>query len=273
MSNMNPLVDQVIVITGSSRGFGYAMASEFLRSGARTVISSRDATAVEKALESLRRPDATFGVACDVRDYEQVRHLAEAAFQHFGRIDIWINNAGLAHPYVKLLMVEPTQWRACVETNFIGAYNGCLVALNELLPRGKGQILNILGFGVDQPSPNQSAYGAWKAALWQLTRTLAAEYADTGISINAVMPGMVWTEMLTRAEGVDDPRLRARMEWAMRIFGNPPEVPARFVLDLAARGGGSGKMFRLLTPRIVLPRMLGELLGRGRRNPRPWERE
>jgi NAD(P)-dependent dehydrogenase (short-subunit alcohol dehydrogenase family) len=266
------LTNQVVVITGSSRGFGYAMAKEFLLAGARVVISSRDPESVKSAVSALPDPDAALGVPCDVRELEQVKILADAAIRRFGRIDIWINNAGLAHPYVKMLQIDPGQWRASFGTNFLGAYNGCLVAMQEMLPRRSGQIINVLGFGADRPSPNQSAYGASKAALWQLTQTLAQEYAGTGVSINAVMPGMIWTEMLTRAEGADDPRLRTRMEWAMRVFGNPPEVPARFVVQMASKNTNSGRMLRLLTPRVFVPRMIAEFLGAGRRNPRPWEK-
>jgi glucose 1-dehydrogenase len=267
---MLSLTDQVVVITGSSRGFGYATAKEFLLAGARVVISSRDAESVKSAVSGLSKPDAALGLPCDVRELEQVRKLADAAVRRFGRIDIWINNAGLSHPYVKMLQIDPAQWRASFETNFLGAYNGCLVAMQQMLPQRSGQIINVLGAGADRPSPNQSAYGSSKAALWQLTRTLAEEYADTGVSINAVMPGMIWTEMLTRAEGVDDPHLKTRMEWAMRVFGNPPEVAARFVVQVASRDGNNGRMFRLLTPRMFLPRMIAEFFGAGRRNPRPW---
>ncbi len=84
---------------------------------------------------------------------------------------------------------------------------------------------------------------------------------------------MIWTEMLTNAQGVETPQLRERMEWAMRVFGNPPEVPARFVRNLAEHPNGSGKMYRVLTPRVFMPRMLKEMLGAGKRNPRPWEKD
>lgn len=269
---MNSLTNRVVVITGSSRGFGYAMAKEFLKAGAWVVISSRDAEAVRAAVSALPNPEATRGIPCDVRDLEQVRRLAAAAVEKFGRIDVWINNAGLAHAYVKILEVDPLKWRASFETNFLGSYHGCLVACKEMLARGNGQIINVLGFGADRPSPNQSAYGSSKAALWQLTRTLAQEYAGTGVSFNAVMPGMIWTEMLTGAEGVDDPRLRTRFEWAMRVFGNPPEAPARFVVRVASGNHSNGRMFRLMGPSVFVPRMIAEFVGAGRRNPRPWEK-
>ena len=76
--------------------------------------------------------------------------------------------------------------------------------------------------------------------------------------------------MLTDAEGVD-PNVRSRFEWAMRVFGNAPAAPARFVADIATRPDVNGKMFRFVTPRMFVPRMLGEMLGAGKRNPRPWE--
>ncbi|MGB8645441.1 MAG: SDR family oxidoreductase [Anaerolineae bacterium] len=269
---MGAFEGQVAIITGSSRGFGLAMAQEFAQAGARVVVSSRNAASVDAAVKTLPNPEHVLGLPCDVRDLEQVEKLADAAVQKFGRLDIWINNAGLAHAYVKMLALTPAQWHESFETNFFGAYHGCRVALGIMLPRHSGQIINILGMGADRPSPNQSAYGPSKAALLQLTRTLAQEYAGTGISINAVQPGMIWTEMLTKAEGVDSPQLRERMEWAMRVFGNPPAVPARAVLNLAEHPGTSGKMLRVLTPRVFMPRMLGEMLGAGKRNPRPWEK-
>ncbi len=202
---MDSLHNQVVVITGSSRGFGLAMAQEFQRTGARVVISARDAAAVNAAVQSLPNPANALGVPCDVRELAQVQQLAEAAVQKFGQIDICVNNAGLAHPYTKLLEVEPERWRASLETNLIGTYNGCRTALDKMLPRQRGQIINILGMGADRPSPNQSAYGASKAAILQLTQTLAQEYAGLGVSINAVQPGMIWTDMLLNVEGVDNP--------------------------------------------------------------------
>jgi NAD(P)-dependent dehydrogenase (short-subunit alcohol dehydrogenase family) len=165
---------------------------------------------------------------------------------------------------------DPEKWRAAFETNFFGAYHGCLVALEKMLPRKHGHIINVLGAGANKPAPNQSAYGTSKTAISRLTETLAIEYTDSGIIINSVMPGMIWTEMLTGAEGVDEPRMRARFEWAMRVFGNPPEVPAQFVLQMAQDAKGSGKTFSILTPAMYVPRMIGEMLGAGKKNPRPW---
>jgi NAD(P)-dependent dehydrogenase (short-subunit alcohol dehydrogenase family) len=264
-------LNKIIVITGSSRGFGKAMAEEFQRAGACVVISSRNAQAVEATVASLPRPADALGAPCDVRDLGQVRRLAEATIDKFGQIDIWINNAGISPGWGQLTATDPGRWRESFDTNFYGTYHGCRVALDKMLPRRQGQIVNILGAGADRPAPNQSAYGTSKAAVAALTRTLASEYADSGIVINAVMPGMIWTEMLTRAEGVDQASMRTRMEWAMRVFGNSPEVPARFVLGILRRQGGTGKTYRLITPRVFVPRMLGEILGAGKRNPRPWE--
>lgn len=267
---MTALDGGVVVITGSSRGFGKAMAIEFQNAGARVVVSSRHRDAAESTAAALPNPANALACECDVRDLAAVRAMADAAVQAFGEIDIWINNAGLSAGWGRLHTVDPEHWRESYDTNSIGTYNGCRVALEKMLPRDKGQIINILGVGADKPAPNQTAYGTAKAAVAMLTRTLAIEYASTGITFNAVMPGMIWTDMLTRAEGVH-PSMKARMEWAMRVFGNPPEVPARFVLGIAQARGGSGKTYRLLTPRVYVPRMVREMLGGSRRNPRPWE--
>jgi NAD(P)-dependent dehydrogenase (short-subunit alcohol dehydrogenase family) len=205
-----------------------------------------------------------------VRDLAQVRALVGAVEKKFGRMDVWINNAGIAHPYQKMLDVDDARWRESFETNFLGTYHGARAALEVMLPRKRGRIINILGFGADRPVPNQSGYGASKAAVFRLTQTLAREYADSGVSICAVQPGMIWTGMLTDAEGVD-PNVQARFEWAMRVFGNAPSLPAEFVADIATRVDVNGKMFRLMTPRRFVPRMIREMLGAGRRNPHPWE--
>jgi NAD(P)-dependent dehydrogenase (short-subunit alcohol dehydrogenase family) len=269
---MAQLENKVVVITGSSRGFGKAMAIEFQRAGACVVISSRDTDAVKRAMDALPNPANALSIACDVRDLSQMHALADAVMQRFGQIDVWVNNAGISPGWGKTTNIDPARWRASFETNLFGAYHGCLVALEKMLPRRRGHIVNILGAGAEKPAPNQSAYGTSKTAVARLTETLAKEYADSGISISSVMPGMIWTEMLTGAEGVDEPRMRARFEWAMRVFGNPPEVPARFVVALAQRGGESGKMHKLLSPRVYVPRMIGEVFGAGKRNPRPWEK-
>ncbi len=267
---MSELTDRVVVITGSSRGFGRAMAVEFRRAGARVVLSSRHGDASQSAAAALPDPARALAVECDVRDLAAVRAMADAAVQAFGSIDVWVNNAGISPGWGKLHTIDPELWRESFDTNSLGTYNGCRVALEKMLPQGKGQIINILGVGADNPAPNQTAYGTAKAAVAMLTRTLAIEYAASGITFNAVMPGMIWTDMLTRAEGVH-PNMKARMEWAMRVFGNPPEVPARFVVEIAQTPSATGKTYKLLTPRVFVPRMVREMLGAGRRNPRPWE--
>ncbi len=267
---MPTLQDQVVVITGGSRGFGQAMAVEFQQAGARVAICSRNEDAVRAAVQTLPNPAQALGLACDVRVLDQVQALADATIQKFGRIDIWINNAGLSAGWGRFEDIPPERWRESFDTNFIGAYNGCRVALDKMLPNRHGQIINILGVGADKPAPMQTAYGVAKSAVARLTETLAIEYGASGIAFSAIMPGMIWTEMLTRAEGVN-PSMRGRMEWAMRVFGNPPVVPARFVLQLAERGAVNGKTYRLVTPRVFVPRMIGEMLGSGKRNPRPWQ--
>lgn len=267
---MTTLQDQVVVITGSSRGYGRAVAFEFARAGARVVISSRNPDAVNRTLSEMPDPTRALGTACDVRAIDQLRKLADAAIAKFGRIDTWVNNAGIAHPYKKMLEVDLAAWRDSFETNFFGAAFGSRVAYEKMQPQKTGRIVNILGFGADRPAPNQSGYGTSKAAVLALTRTLALEYAESGVSICAVQPGMIWTEMLTNAEGLDA-KLQARFEWAMRVFGNAPAAPARFLAHLSTHADVNGKMFRFVTPRMFVPRMLGEMLGAGKRNPHPWE--
>ena len=106
---MAKLQNEVVVITGSSRGFGKAMAIEFQRAGARVVVSSRDADAVQRAVSALHDPANALGTVCDVRDLEQVRALADAAVNQFGEIDVWINNAGISPGWGKLTQIDPAR--------------------------------------------------------------------------------------------------------------------------------------------------------------------
>lgn len=260
---------RTVVITGGSRGLGKALAVEFIRLGALVVIGSRSQDSMNLALALSPDPKRVLGMQCDVRDFEQARALALAAVRKFGEIDLWINNAGSSHPYQKMMDVAPARWRESFDTNFLGTYHGSRAALENMLPRQQGRIINILGFGADRPAPNQSAYGTSKAAVFRLTQTLAQEYAASGVAICAVQPGMIWTEMLTSAEGVD-PKLQSRFEWAMRVFGNAPRIAAQWVAEVAMREGVNGRLYRMVTARVFVPRMIRELLGAGKRDPHPW---
>ena len=119
------LKDKTAVITGSSRGLGFAIAQTYARAGAKIVIASRSPRSVDLAVDSLRKEGfEAVGLACDVADMQQVEALAELAIQTYGSIDIWVNNAGLSAPYGPTVHIPNTDFMDVVNTNIIGTYNG-----------------------------------------------------------------------------------------------------------------------------------------------------
>ena len=182
---MGVLQDNVIVITGSTRGFGLAAANACGREGARVVVSSRSQDAVDAAVQELRGKGVTAdGIACDVSQLEQVEALAEFATRQFGRFDVWVNNAGWAAPYGPAMHISPATFLRTVDTNIVGTYHGSLVALRVFLPEARGKLINVLGRGSDgRDAPMQTAYAASKAWVRSFTANLAADYRDTGVGI------------------------------------------------------------------------------------------
>ena len=134
---------KTVVITGSTRGIGFGLADSFLAEGCAVVVSGRTEAAVSEAVSRLAaRHDAQriSGQPCDVSDYAQVQALWDAAVARFGRVDIWINNAGIAHPVSDFEQLPPEQMKAIVETNVLGAMHGARVALKGMQAQGFGSL-------------------------------------------------------------------------------------------------------------------------------------
>jgi len=262
---MGVLQDKVVVITGSSRGFGLASARACAAEGAKVVISARNEDTVNTAVAALHAEgwDAS-GVTCDVSQMEQVEAMAEAALAVYGRLDVWINNAGYAAYYGPAAHVPPSTFMAVVQTNIIGTYNGSIVALRHFLPLRQGKLINILGRGHEgRAVPNQSAYSSSKAWEQSFTRTISQEYKDTGVGVYALNPGMMTTDLLTDVtvvSGFEGP-IKRTMPTIIRMWGGAPEVPAQKVVWLAspATDGKTGLIVNVIGP----AKMLGGALREG----------
>jgi NAD(P)-dependent dehydrogenase (short-subunit alcohol dehydrogenase family) len=217
MNEETPL--KTVVITGSTRGIGYGLADAFLSMECCVGVSGRTTVAVEGAVATLsagRNGDRVFGQPCDVTEYEQVRTLWDTATDRFGRVDIWINNAGLSNPQVAFWEHPPGRVRSVVETNVIGAMYGAQVALAGMQAQGSGAFYNMEGLGSGGRTVwGLALYGTTKAALSYLTDALIAETKDTPVLVGAVRPGMVITDLVTRPYD-DRPE---DWERAKRIFG------------------------------------------------------
>ncbi|MFM8322599.1 MAG: SDR family oxidoreductase, partial [Chloroflexota bacterium] len=243
---------------------------------AAVVIASRSAGAVEHGLAALAAAglpgERLAGRACDVTRQEQVQALLDFALERFGRIDVWVNNAGISPAYGPTVHQRAEEFVQTTQTNVLGSYYGSLAAMRYFLPRKQGKLINVLGRGAREPVPMQNAYASSKAWLRSFTVALAREHRDSGVGVFALNPGMMDTEMLT------DVRVLEGFEDGLKNFGavvqtlsQPPEVPARRAIWLAsaATDGKTGLVTSELNPLTVLKQVarqgLNRLLGRSGR--------
>jgi glucose 1-dehydrogenase len=234
---MGILDHKVAVITGSTRGIGKAIAHEFVRQGAKVVITSSSNANVQAALAEFP-PDRAFGYVCDVVSTSDMEHLVAVAVNRFGRIDCFINNAGISDPFRNITESDPDIWGRVIDTNLKGTYNGCRAAINYFLRENiPGKIINLAGSGTDSGSntPWMSAYGSTKAAIARFTFAVAAEYKQSGISVMLLHPGLVRTKMLSTDNPTSElSRQLATFSTILDIFAQPPSVAARLAVQLAS---------------------------------------
>lgn len=197
---MGILDGKVAVITGSTRGLGLAIAQAYVREGAAVVLAGRSEASLNQALHTVKQQGARVsGLVTDVSDLTQVETLAHHAVRELGKIDIWVNNAGISAAYGPTLSLDPPQFERVLRTNIFGEYYGSVVALRYFLAHNKaGKLINLMGRGDKEPVPYQNAYASSKAWVRNFTLALAREYAKTGIGIFAFNPGLVDTDLLRK---------------------------------------------------------------------------
>jgi len=256
----NILQDKVAVITGGSRGLGYAIAEAYAREGAKVIIASRSPHSVDLAVDSLREAGyPAAGLACDVSDVKQVEALAEFAIRTFGRIDIWVNNAGLSAPYGPTAHIPSDEFMKVIDTNIIGTYNGSVVAMRYFAKQKSGKLINLLGRGDNGSIPLQNAYSSSKVWVRNFTKALAKEYRNSGVDVFGFNPGLVKTDMLSQVHAVSGYEDRMNpLQFVVKLWGNEANVPAQKALWLAspATDGKNGMLVTILTPWFMLSRLL-----------------
>ncbi len=189
------LAGRAAVITGGGRGIGAAVAETLVDEGARVVVSARSADQIESVASSLReRGCEAWAVPCDVSDAEQVEALAKAAIERLGAVDILINNAGIARSSpIKHQTLE--EWNLIQAVNVTGTFLCTQAFLGPMVKRRWGRIVNIASIAGRMGAAYISAYSASKHAVLGFTRSVAAEVALRGVTVNAVCPGYVDTPM------------------------------------------------------------------------------
>lgn len=193
------LQDKIAVITGGGRGIGRAIALAFAREGARLVLASRS----QEALEETRSMVEDLGgkalvVPTDIRQEESVRNMAKQALGHFGRVDILVNNSGVAGPTKPLWEITLAEWEETFAVNMTGVYLCCREFLPGMIERRSGSIIIIASMTGKRPLYGRTPYAAGKLGLVGLARTLAWEVGSYGIRVNVISPGAVEGERIGR---------------------------------------------------------------------------
>jgi NAD(P)-dependent dehydrogenase (short-subunit alcohol dehydrogenase family) len=194
---MSPsLAGKVVVITGSTRGIGRAMAEACAAAGATVVVSSRTQRAVDDTVRSLTAAGATAsGVRCDVSVDSDIEALFAHAVATHGRIDVWVNNAGISLGMRRHVDTTPEEMRHIVDVNLIGTMVASRIVVRYFVEHGGGVLINVSGRGGrGDAAAYTAAYAATKAAVMVFTKSLADEHKSDPVSVLVFMPGMVDTD-------------------------------------------------------------------------------
>src|SRR4051812_42801802 len=220
--------EQVAVVAGGSRGVGRAVGQMLAARGARVVVGyhTRAADAAASVAACAELPGAAVAQQVDVRVRESAEALAQAALDRWGRIDVLVNCAGLAR-YAPFEDLSVEQWRAILATNLDGVYHTCRAVLRPMMKARYGRIVNVSALHAVGGGPGQADYSAATGGVLGITRALAREASAWSITVNAVTPGLIETEML-------DVIPKEEREWGERVIalrrsGRPEEIAAAII--------------------------------------------
>lgn len=187
------LKDKAAIVTGGTKGIGYAIAEVLVRNGASVLICGRSRADVQSAAERLLEVGKVEAVSCDVRNEDHVRMLFEHCTESFGGVDILINNAGIGHFGKTVEETSSAEFRQTIETNLFGPFYACHHGIPYLKRRGGGYIINISSLAGQNAHPRMAAYNASKFGLNGFSEALMQEVRQDNIKVSYICPGSVNT--------------------------------------------------------------------------------
>jgi NAD(P)-dependent dehydrogenase (short-subunit alcohol dehydrogenase family) len=219
------LRDKVVIVTGSSRGIGKAIAWLFAKAGAKVVISSRDAQACEAVVRELKQQGhEAIALACHVGRKDQLRSLVDNTVSHWGKVDVLVCNAATNPVFGTLKDIDDGAFDKIMSTNVKSVLQLCNMICPLMAANGSGSVILMSSIAALRGNREIGAYGVSKAALAALTRNLAVEWGPQGIRVNAIAPGLVKTDF-ARALWEDPDRLkRAESRTPLRRIGEPNDI-------------------------------------------------
>jgi len=184
------------LITGASRGIGFVVASKLAEAGYHLAICGTTQATIDKAAEKIRNVSAVevIAKAVDVSDRDQIQSFVKETAKHFGRLDVLVNNAGITRDNISMRM-KAEEWDAVINTNLSSVFNAMQAALRPMMKARGGRMINISSVVAGMGNPGQLNYCASKGGVEAMTRSLAREIGSRNITVNAVAPGFIATDM------------------------------------------------------------------------------
>lgn len=250
-SKRNPfdVTDRVAVVTGGTRGLGRAMARGLAAAGAKVVITGRKQPAAEEAARALSEESGgeCRGIACHMGDWDQIGSLVERVYADLGRIDILVNNAAINPSFVPVAEITSEFFDKLYGVNLKGPIRLAGLVAPRMGEAGGGSIINVITVGAYEGGPAIGTYTSSKAALLNITRVMALEWAGIGVRVNALAPGPFHTDMMKGAASNMDSFLDATASATLQKRIAQPEEIVGAVLFLASDASSfmTGEDFRV----------------------------
>ncbi|MDB9304934.1 MULTISPECIES: 3-oxoacyl-[acyl-carrier-protein] reductase [Cyanophyceae] len=241
---MKLLQGQVAIITGASRGIGRAIALELATQGATIIVNYANSSGAAESVVADIIADGGQAIAlqADVSQAQQVDTLISTVMEKFKRIDIFVNNAGITRDTL-LLRMKPEDWQAVIDLNLTGVFLCTRAVSKIMLKQRSGRIINIASVAGQMGNPGQANYSAAKAGVIGFTKTVAKELASRGITVNAVAPGFIATDMTSSLSNTED----ILKYIPLGRYGQPEEIAGmvRFLAADPAAAYITGQVFNV----------------------------
>ena len=240
---MNSLQDKVAIVTGASRGIGRATALALAGEGAKVIINYANSSGAADAVvaEITGNGGDALALQANVAEADQVDTLFKSVLDKWGRADVLVNNAGITRDTL-LLRMKPEDWQAVINLNLTGVYLCTRAVSRVMLKQRSGRIINIASVAGQMGNPGQANYSAAKAGVIGFTKTVAKEMASRGVTVNAVAPGFIATDM---TEGLESEEILKFIP--LGRYGQPDEVAGmiRFLAADPASAYITGQVFNV----------------------------